>query len=565
MPTPVIFTVDDIRTYLFEIIAPYDKVYWWDKCPDFYRSRGHQRFSDIAHFGFTCKIICDHALDYLWYHLHDLKQLLVILPMFKVEESTGENGKRVVKGSLTGPIQAEYWDRLQHYARRVRRAYCGRDGIETSVFEELLVWSGGKGIFDNMERVDWEEDAFLHREPIVFMNSKVTRLTLRARWHAYRLPYVTDSRTQSETDEIQLFQSIKKYLPALQYLFIEDLTVSVSALQLTTDLVDIKGICYARLNQCVEPADESGFELDSLDGILASEFLSFPLRTHEMLHFTMDPDFFSQIARLKKLEFLTLNVDGLEYTDQVWHLPLLKMMNLYGRSSERAKFMRHLSAPRLEDLCLLPEDMDLLVDDWTDLSECTEVIGERFSDELHTVLLERMKFKHKGPIGVSLMTVIKPLFKLQNLKDLEITAGDDLCLSDDEVLAIFQSCRKLRSLQIPYIAGLTQPTPLCIEHAVKYAPQLWRWRIDLNFSHAPGSLRSIQVIHPSICRLNFIMRHLPIESDIDPIATEIYRMFPSLDVEATVTEGNHVVWRNVLRKVADLQGAIVSYWVEDKN
>ncbi|KAI0792561.1 hypothetical protein C8Q75DRAFT_607372 [Abortiporus biennis] len=559
MSTPAIFRIHEIRLYLFEIIAPYNSVFWWNKCPEFYWPDGQQKFTDVAHFGFTCKTICDHALDYLWYHLHDLKQILSILPTFKVEEYKDDLGKSRVKGYLTGPIQPDHWARLQQYACRVRMAYCGRDGIEPSVFDELLRWSQGRGLFENLDSVEWEEEKFLHKEPLLFLNPCVKRLTLQRRFRFEIFPYIADPREQNEADEIRLIQLIKENIPDLQYLHIEDLIISYAALQLTTSLMNIRGISYTQLNHDL-PAIE---ELDSLD-LDIMPHLFFPSKTEESTHFSMDPDFFYRVARLKNLKFLSLNVEGLTNMDEV-QLPRLKWLHLFGSSIDKAEMLKHLSAPRLEYLYLYPEDREIITDDWTDVSACTEVIAQRFPDELHTLQLLRHSHKHMGPTGVSFMMVIRPLFNLPHLRELKMTLGDDICLDDHEVLAIFQSCRRLRSLQIPFIAGITQPTPLCIDHAVKHAPQLWRWKFDLDFSQALQALRSIKVGHASLRRVNFVIRKVPSDIDVDAVATEVHRIFPHIDLEGTADELTHPPWRNILRKVAELQGTVVSLWAHDRD
>ncbi|KAI0792573.1 hypothetical protein C8Q75DRAFT_607864 [Abortiporus biennis] len=103
---------------------------------------------------------------------------------------------------LNGPIQAEHWSRLELYARRVKRAYCGRDGIDLSVFVELLGWSQGRGIFQNLKQLEWEEESFIHKEPLLFMTPSLTHFTLERR-RIFYLPYYTvDSRDRSEADEL---------------------------------------------------------------------------------------------------------------------------------------------------------------------------------------------------------------------------------------------------------------------------------------------------------------------------------------------------------------------------
>ncbi|KAL4244764.1 hypothetical protein ABKN59_010291 [Abortiporus biennis] len=558
MSTPAIFYVSDILQILFEYLAPYNEVYYWNKLPlDFYRPNGRSCFRDVSQFGLTCVFIYDHALDYLWYHLHDLKQILRILPTFEVIQTTDGQGKHF----LNGPIQAEHWSRLELYARRVKRAYCGRDGIDLPVFDELFYWCKGRGIFPNLEQLEWEEESFIHKEPLLFVTPSLTHFTLEWR-RIFYLHYTADSRDRSEADELLVIESLIECVPDLQHLYFESITISLAAINLTTRLNKLEGIAYYRLNH--QPKTNSESELGGLDDLPISTHLALPESPEECKHFSMDNSLFEAFPQWQSLRFLALNVNALDCSRLSVQLKTLNKLRLLGNASAKASFLQSLHAPHLRIVEFYDEDPDIAAEDWTNIQLCMEIIGARFADTVVAIGYLRHIYKHLGPAGVSVLCLIRPLLPLSNLQDLKIYVGDDICLTDDGVRDLFISCPKLRCLIMSFIAGTFQPTPRCIKHAVMHAPQLVKWRFGIDFSGNPvESLRALQVTHPSIRNLHFMMQQSSMELDLDDVAMEIFRIFPFLDVRLVVFDDFNVLWGKVLRKVAQLQGTVISCWEDN--
>ena len=104
---------------------------------------------------------------------------------------------------------------------------------------------------------------------------------------------------------------------------------------------------------------------------------------------------------------------------------------------------KHLQAPLLNIVWLLEEDRDIVTESWTSVQVCMEAIAEGFRDTMESIYLGRNDLMHLGPQDESLFCLIEPLFALINLDTLEITVGDEVCLTDDEVLCIFQNLPKL--------------------------------------------------------------------------------------------------------------------------